>query len=315
MVDYKLLSYRADGRHRSGFLVNGRIHDLARWTLDEADSTLLGVLEEWSSARGRIEQAALRAFESPASGRLAQHVRLASPVLYPPAIYCAGANYRDHVREMAALRGRAPDPDPKMVGQFPWHFVKPSRVVVGDQEIVWLPAASMAVDWEVELIAVIGRKTRNVAVEAALDYVAGYTVANDLSARDLFRRSATPETSPFYFDWLAHKGFDGACPAGPWITPSNQIADPQNLAIGLKVNGLTKQESNTREMIFGVAEQIAHLSSLRTLYPGDLVLTGTPAGVGAARREFLKPGDLVEAWVESIGSLRTSIGYPSFPDS
>src|SRR5882724_1432484 len=113
MVNYKLLSYRVDGGHRSGILVNDRIHDLAMLTLDEADNTVLRVLEEWSSARDRVEQAALRACESSASGHAAEHVRLAAPVLYPSAIYCAGANYGDHMREMAAVRGRALDPDPK----------------------------------------------------------------------------------------------------------------------------------------------------------------------------------------------------------
>src|SRR5882724_5807980 len=162
MANYKLLSYLADGRHRSGILVNGQIHDLAMLTLEEADKTVLGVLEAWSSGRGRVEQAAVRASESFASGRAVEDVRLAAPVLYPSAIYCAGANYGDHVREMAAVSGRTIGPDPKTNGQQPWHFIKPSRVVVGDCETVWLPAASKAVDWEIELVAVIGRKTRKV---------------------------------------------------------------------------------------------------------------------------------------------------------
>ena len=314
MVEYKLLSYASEGRVRSGLLVNDRIHDLAQLTGDEADSSVLGVLEAWTAARARIEQAATRAAQSPAAGQPLAAVRLTAPILYPSAIYCAGANYSDHVREMARASGRELGPDPKAAALRPWHFLKPARAVLAaDNETVWLPRASKTVDWEVELAVVIGRAARDVSVDQALDYVAGYTVANDLSARDLSRRPPIAETAPFFFDWLAHKVFDGSCPLGPWITPAQQIKDPQNLNLGLRINGVMKQESNTGQMIFNIAEQIAHLSSLRTLYPGDLVLTGTPSGVGAGRGEFLKPGDSVEAWIEGIGTLHTPIGEGARP--
>ncbi len=144
-------------------------------------------------------------------------------------------------------------------------------------------------------------------MEKALDYVAGYTIANDLSARDLARRTQLPPTSPFHFDWSAHKGFEGSCPLGPWIVPGAAVPDPQRLAIRLWVNGVIKQDSNTSEMIYSVAEQIAHLSSLATLHPGDLVLTGTPAGVGTPRNEFLQPGDHVEVEIEGLGRLENWI--------
>jgi len=165
------------------------------------------------------------------------------------------------------------------------------------------PRGSQKLDWEAELAAVIGRPARNVPVENALDYIAGYTIADDLSARDLSRRSALPPGNPFHFDWTAHKGFEGSCPLGPWITPAAEVPDPQRLAIRLWVNGVLKQDSNTSRMIFSTAEQISHLSSLATLHPGDLVLTGTPAGVGAGRNEFLQPGDRVEVEIEGLGRL------------
>jgi 2-keto-4-pentenoate hydratase/2-oxohepta-3-ene-1,7-dioic acid hydratase (catechol pathway) len=165
------------------------------------------------------------------------------------------------------------------------------------------PRGSQKLDWEAELVAVIGKAARNVPVEKALDYVAGYSIADDLSARDLSRRSALPPGNPFHFDWTAHKGFEGSCPLGPWITPAAEVPDPQALAIRLWVNGVLKQDSNTSRMIFSTAEQVAHLSSLATLHPGDLVLTGTPAGVGAGRNEFLQPGDRVEIEIEGLGRL------------
>jgi 2-keto-4-pentenoate hydratase/2-oxohepta-3-ene-1,7-dioic acid hydratase in catechol pathway len=150
---------------------------------------------------------------------------------------------------------------------------------------------------------IIGRTAKEVSTDEALDHVAGYTIANDLSARDLSRRAGVSEGSPFRFDWLAHKSFDGACPLGPWITPASAIDDPQSLAIELKVNGQTMQSSHTSKMIFSVAEQIAHLSEKLTLYPGDIILTGTPAGVGSATGRFLAAGDMVSISIEGLGEL------------
>jgi 2-keto-4-pentenoate hydratase/2-oxohepta-3-ene-1,7-dioic acid hydratase in catechol pathway len=307
VITYKLLTYVADDGPRAGLLVQDRVHDLARLTRRDADAAILCVLEDWPAAQTRLQTAARQASEGRAEGQPSAAVRLAAPVLHPSAIYCAGANYRDHSREMAAVSGREEGPDPRAAGMTSWHFLKPSRTVAADRAIVPRPTGCLALDWEVELAAVIGRPARKVRSEAALDHVAGYTVAIDLSARDLFRRAPTAQTSPFFHDWLGHKGFDGACPLGPWITPADQVGDPQSLELGLKVNGIVKQHSNTREMIFSIAEQIADLSAHRTLHPGDLVLTGTPAGVGAARKEFLDPGDHVEAWIEGLGSLNITI--------
>lgn len=309
MIEYKLLTFAEGERSRAGVLVDGRVYDLAALTGDEADSSVLALLQHPERAREKLASAVQQAAGS-ADGKPLGQVKLTAPILYPASIYCAGSNYGDHVREMAAIHNRPPAPDPRSVGLKPWFFIKPSRTVVADHDTVNLPAASKSVDWEVELAAVIGQQARNVSVDQAMDYVFGYTVANDLSARDLNRRPPLPETSPFYSDWLSHKGFDGACPLGPWITPADQIKDPQDLRLGLRLNGVVKQDSNTSEMIYNLAEQIAHLSSLRTLYPGDLVLTGTPAGVGAGRGEFLKPGDKIEAWVDGIGTLHTTIAEP-----
>jgi 2-keto-4-pentenoate hydratase/2-oxohepta-3-ene-1,7-dioic acid hydratase in catechol pathway len=193
-------------------------------------------------------------------------------------------------------------------GEKPWHFVKTSKSsVVGPGAKVKLPAFSKAVDWEVELAAVIGKRTKDVSADKALDCVAGYTIANDLSARDVMRREGNPPTSPFHYDWVSQKCFDGACPLGPWIVPASEIKDPHNLGIKLWIGDELMQDSNTGQMIFDTAEQIAMLSSRVTLQPGDLVLTGTPAGVGMGRKRFLRPGERVRLWIEGIGELTHSV--------
>ncbi|HZN53312.1 MAG TPA: fumarylacetoacetate hydrolase family protein [Methylomirabilota bacterium] len=307
-MPYKLLSYQAGRTARAGVLVEDAVYDAAKVTGVAAHASVLGVLEDWSRARRLLAQAAKRLEAGRGRGRAKgiplKRVKLLAPVLYPGNIYCAGANYTDHMAEMARAQGQAPGPNMKELGEKPWHFVKSSRsAVVGPGARVKLPVYSQMVDWEVELAAVIGRPARDVTVEKALDYVAGYTIADDLSARDVMRRDKNPATSPFHYDWLSQKCFDGACPLGPWIVPASEIPYPQNLALKLWVNDKVMQDSHTGKMIFSTAEQIAMLSSRVTLYPGDLILTGTPAGVGMPRRTFLKAGDTVKLWIEGIGDL------------
>jgi len=230
-------------------------------------------------------------------------VKLLAPIPRPGAIYCAGSNYADHALEMSKLHNRPVEPDPHTQGLKPWHFIKSSHAVAAPGDTIDITAASKTMDWEVELAAVIGRPAKNVSIEKALDYVAGYTICNDLSARDMGRRPHIGETSPFKADWTSHKSFDGSCPMGPWIVPASEVGDPQNLGLKLWVNDILKQDSNSKDMIFNLAEQIERLSNGMTLHPGDLILTGTPAGVGSARGEFLKAGDVVKIWIEKIGTL------------
>ena len=305
-MPYKLLRYQAGQAARAGVLVGDSVYDAAKATGVAAHSSVIGVLEDWSRAHRLLAQASKRIASGKArlKGTPIKRARLLAPVLYPGNIYCAGANYTDHMAEMARAQGQTPGPTMKELGEKPWHFVKSSRSsVVGPGARVKLPIYSQMVDWEVELAAVIGKVARDVRVEKALDHVAGYTIANDLSARDVMKREKNPATSPFHYDWLSQKCFDGSCPLGPWIVPSSDIGSPQNLALKLWVNDTLMQDSLTSKMIFSTAEQIAMLSSRVTLYPGDLVLTGTPAGVGTPRRLFLKPGDRVKLWIENIGEL------------
>ena len=305
-MPYKLLSFRVGQGARAGVLLGDTVYDAAKITGVVAHSSVLGMLEDWSRVRRLLARASkqIESGKARSRGVPLKRVRLLAPVLYPGAIYCAGANYTDHMAEMARAQGQTPGPTMKELGEKPWHFVKTSRSsVVGPGARVKLPAYSQMVDWEVELAAVIGKVARDVPVERALEYVAGYTIANDLSARDVMRRDKNPATSPFHYDWLSQKCFDGSCPLGPWIVPADDLSDPQNLGLKLWVNDKLMQDSSTSKMIFDTAEQIAMLSSRVTLQPGDLVLTGTPAGVGVPRRVFLKPGDTVKLWIEGIGEL------------
>lgn len=305
-LGFALVTYESGGAAAAGIEIEGEVYAAAGCTGVASDGTVLGIVGDWEAARRRLAAVA-KAPQQHAAHRVGKP-HLLAPVLYPGTIYCAGANYADHVAEMNRAQNRAPDPDPRTLGLKSWHFIKAARTVVGPDAVVALPANAKRVDWEVELAAVIGKVAKNVPVERALDHVVGYTVANDLSARDRGPRPAVEPTSPFSHDWVAHKSFDGSCPMGPRIVPADDIADPQHLKIALSVNGVTKQDSNTAQMIFSLAEQIADLSEKCTLYPGDVVLTGTPAGVGAGRGEFLKPGDRVEARIEGIGTLITTIG-------
>ena len=305
-MSYRLLSYLSGREARAGILVEEQVYDPAKITGNAAHADVLAILQDWRIARSSLALAAERiiAGKSRAKGVPVRRLKLLAPVLYPGNIFCAGANYTDHMAEMARARGVEPGPTMKELDEKPWHFIKTSRSsVVGPGAKVKIPAYSRMMDWEVELAAVIGRTAKDLPVDKALDCVAGYTIADDLSARDANHREKNPPASPFHFDWLSHKCFDGSCPLGPWIVPAGEIADPQQLGIRLWVNGELMQDSHTSKMIFGVAEQIAMLSSRVTLQPGDVVLTGTPAGVGMGRKRFLKAGDSVKLWIEGIGDM------------
>ena len=302
MSQYKLATYESAQGPRAGLVVDETIFDLAAATGRASYVTMLDVLRDWDAARRTLSEAADTASKK-AQGRPLQSTKLLPPVTTPGGIFCAGANFSDHMMEMAKVQNIAPEPDPHEVGLKPWHFIKAMHCLAAPDSTVTLPPYSKMVDWEAELTAVIGRPARNVSIERALDHVAGYTVANDLSARDFTKRPHVSDTSPFKYDWLGQKNFEGACPLGPWMVPADAVPDPQNLGIKLWVNDVIKQDSHTTKMIFTLAEQISHLSSLMTLRPGDLILTGTPAGVGLARKEFLKAGDVVKVWVEGVGTL------------
>ncbi len=303
MDGYKLATYQASDGPRAGLVIDDKVFDAAKLTGKSAYASVLGILEDWRTAKGVLRKAAAAAKKSRVKASPLGRTKLLAPVRWPSAIYCAGANYADHAAEMAKRMNRPPEPDPHTQGLKAWHFLKASRVLADPGATVKISALSKEMDWEVELAAVIGRTAKDVPQEKALSYVAGYTAANDLSARDLGRRGNISDTSPFKSDWTKHKTFDGSCPLGPWIVPADDIGDPQSLGLKLWVNDVLKQDSNSKHMIFNLAEQIAQLSRGMTLHPGDLILTG----VGAARGEFLKAGDVVRIWIERIGTLTTKM--------
>lgn len=296
--EHSLLTYSFDGEPRAGVVVGSSVYDLAQLTGVAEYRDLANVLRDWPSASTAIGNAA--AAQDGGGGTSLSDTQVLAPLPDPGTIYCAGANYRDHLEEMARVTGT---PIPTERGVRSWHFIKSGRAVIGPGATVHPPAGSKSVDWEVELAAVIGIRGKDIPRETALDHVAGYTIAIDFSARDLARRDDLPERSPFRMDWLSHKNFDGSCPLGPFLVPADQVEDPQDLDIELLVNGVQKQASNTKHMIYSLADQIHDLSSRITLWPGDIILTGTPAGVGSARGEFLSSGDVVTARVRGMGEL------------
>jgi 2-keto-4-pentenoate hydratase/2-oxohepta-3-ene-1,7-dioic acid hydratase in catechol pathway len=223
-------------------------------------------------------------------------VTLLAPIPRPRKnIFGIGLNYTEHVAESA----RALDTSDALPKE-PVIFSKPPTAVVAWNDPIRHNAkVTQQLDWETELAVVIGQTARRVAEADALDHVFGYTVINDVSARDCRRAG----------QWIVSKGQDSFAPMGPAIVTRDEITDPQNLNMWTRVNGVEKQNSNTRFMLFNVAQLIADISSVMTLEPGDIIATGTPAGVGAGRdpQEFMWPGDVVECHVEGIGTLRNPI--------
>jgi len=238
-------------------------------------ATLRGLLNAGDGAL----MAARRAVDDPKAPTVETGtIRFLAPMPDPQKIVCLGLNYRDHAAE-----GGVPIPkDPVL-------FSKYATALIGHGEAIVLPPVSKEVDYEAELVVVIGKRGRDIAPEAGLEHVAGYTIGHDVSARDW-------QLTKDGRQWMAGKTFDTFAPTGPVLVTADEVPDPQALPIRLRLNGQTMQESNTREMIFPVAFVVAYLSQIFTLEPGDLIFTGTPSGVGMSRKPpvFLKAGDVVE---------------------
>lgn len=298
---YRLVSFRSgSGEPQAGALVGGRVYPVSNLVSDLRDgSSVLGLLREWDKAHPQLD-AATKNLSKDGGVALAE-VTLLAPILYPGALYCAGANYWDHLEEMAEIAKKVTGKAPSMQkAADPYFFMKNTAGgIIGTNASARLPSFSKQVDWEAELGVVIGKQCRHVAEDKAFDVVAGYLIVNDLSARDLMKR----EGSPFGMDWIGQKCFEDAAPMGPWLTPAAYVDDPNSLAIKLWVSGVLKQNSNTSKLVHGIAEQIVYLSKHFTLFPGDVIATGTPAGVGMPRGEFLKVGDEVKIEIESCGTL------------
>jgi 2-keto-4-pentenoate hydratase/2-oxohepta-3-ene-1,7-dioic acid hydratase in catechol pathway len=304
----KLITFSADGHTRLGALVNNDVIDLAAAaaleygdgastnpTVLAALTNMQDCLTHWAQTHpllqdllGKVD-ASYRATVGSVRYPLDQ-VKLEAPVPNPGKIACIGLNYADHCREQDV-----PLPErPLLFAKFP------SAVIAPGEDINWPAGASSQVDYEAELAVVIGRTASRVRRENALAHIAGYTIVNDVSARDVQFADG---------QWIRGKSFDTFCPMGPYMLTADEIEDPQNLTIKCEVNGKSLQDSNTFEMIFPVAEIIAFISRTSTLNPGDVICTGTPAGVGVFRdpKVFLNPGDVVSIEIEKLGQLKNQV--------
>ena len=268
-------SFFSDPTPRAGLLLGDEILDL----------TPLGV-PDTANAMALGAEALGQALTMPETSRIAlSGARLLAPIPRPPRIFCVGLNYRDHAVES------------KMeIPKVPTLFLKLPSAVIGPGETVRIPALTREPDYEVELALIIGKAGRNIAAENWREHVFGYTILNDVSARDV--QLATSQ-------WTLGKSFDTFCPIGPAIVTADEIPDPHALDIRLSIGGEILQHSNTRELIFKAPELIAYLSAITPLEPGDIISTGTPAGVGLGRtpRRWLQPGETMVAEVEGLGRL------------
>jgi len=264
---------------------------------DIARLSVTDIIRRWDGLEARIDQLAVAADNGARQGivALARNPRTAVP-FQPFRIFGAASNYIEHAAEMETKLAAKVD-------STPFVFMKSQSSIIGPDEPVVLPPESQKVDWEVELGVVIGKAGRRIPEVRALDHVAGYVVVNDISARDLTRRT----DFPFSHDWFRGKSFDSFTPVGPWFVPKSCVPDLHRLRLTLSVNGEMMQDGTSADMIFNAFEQIAYLSRLLELRPTDLLATGTPAGVGMARGIFLKPGDQMVAGIEHVGTIANPV--------
>lgn len=262
---------------------NDRVVDIGKH-MPDAPTSMIGILERLDRLRGALTERA----RGPGDHALAD-VRLGPPVPRPGKILALGLNYRDHAAEAKMA-----------LPEVQTWFSKMTTSTNGPYDPVDLPRVSDKLDYEAELAFVIGKRVKHATRDQAKGAIAGYCCANDVSVRDWQLRTT---------QFVVGKSFDTHCPFGPWITTADEVPDPQSLRIQAWVNGESRQDSNTREMVFDVYAMVEHLSQAMTLEPGDLVLTGTPAGVGAVRnpRVYMKAGDVVRVEIERLGHIENRI--------
>lgn len=295
----------------------------------QAPSTL-ALFEQWATAEPVLQAAAdaLSSLSTPAARVLSERwVPMASLTVHPPVasrqILMSGANYFKHVVDLIVDMGPGKSPGTEGMGPTelrayaealmtrrrtegaPYVFSKPVSVLSGAFDPIVIPAFAKEPDWELELAVVIGAPARQVKKADAMRYVAGYTIANDITNRDWVW--ARGEMKPMGTDWLSAKSCPTYLPVGPCIVPASQVADPQQLQLQLKLNGQTMQDESSSDMIFGVARLIEHISSVVQLLPGDLICTGSPAGNGTHYNRFLQPGDVMEGSITGLGTQRTPV--------
>ncbi len=242
-------------------------------------------------------------------------VKLLAPVPRPGKVIALAGNYSEHIREAGLELGLSDSPRQTTV---PRPFLMPPTAVIGPNEQIPWPSYSEKIDYEIELAVVIGKRAKSVSVDESLDYVAGYTICNDVSARSVtFAKRRAERPWDEFYDWLNGKWADGFLPMGPYLLTCDEVADVQNLEMTLTVNGEVRQKASTSQMIYPVADIVSFLSYIMTLEPGDVIATGTPAGVAMAPLscfaiskgdKFLQPGDVIECTIENLGTLTNTLG-------
>ena len=300
----RLATYRSGSSPRLGIVRGEQIIDVAALEGFADTSDMLSLIDQGDGAFSRLRDALSAASDEQLRRAGALHelasVHLLAPIPRPRKnIFCLGRNYVDHALESTLARS-----DKGEVPEDPIFFTKATTAINGPfDDVLMDPAISDEMDWEGELGVIIGRAGKNIRAGQALDYIFGYTVLNDVTARDLQTK---------HKQWFKGKSLDGACPMGPWIVTRDEIPDPHTLDLRVRVNGVLKQEANTRLLIFNLPAIIEVLSIGLTLEPGDIIATGTPAGVGFARKppEYLHPGDVVETEIDGIGTMRNRIAGP-----
>ncbi|HEX6715043.1 MAG TPA: fumarylacetoacetate hydrolase family protein [Thermoleophilaceae bacterium] len=304
----------SDGHPLAAIVRDGRAAPLASHL--GAERSIRELVDDWDAAFPALQALADR-LEPQAYELAVDDMRPLPPLLPPGQIFQAGANYRKHVLDLMAgaeARGDSSDGltaaardaaraelEERLEHGNPFVFLGSAHAMIGARDEIVLPADCAQPDWELELAAVIGRHARRVPRDRALDYVAGYTICNDLTSRDALIR---PDARGLGLDWLAGKNSPTFLPTGPLFVPAAHVGDPMDLQIVLKVNGRTMQDESTADMVFDVAALIAFVSNVAELRAGDLLLTGSPAGNGASLNVFLAPGDVMEGTITGLGLQR-----------
>jgi 2-keto-4-pentenoate hydratase/2-oxohepta-3-ene-1,7-dioic acid hydratase in catechol pathway len=306
----KLVTYSNNASVSCGLLVDNHIIDIpSARSIKNPPKTILEILEKGTSFLDELQSILHSKSVSPIKIPLAS-VKLLAPIPRPGKVLALAGNFSEHIKEAAIKRGfklGLSDSSPR--NTVPRPFLKPSTVVAGPGEQIPWPEYSEQIDYELELGVVIGKKIKSVNPDVALHAVAGCTILNDVSARSVtFKHGRIDRPWDEFYDWLNGKWADGFLPMGPCLTTADEIADMQNLDMELKVNGQTRQKANTSQMIFPVADIVSFLSRIMTLEPGDIIATGTPAGVAVATGNFLKAGDLIECSIQKLGTLTNTLG-------
>lgn len=305
----RLATYLHQQQRRVGVVVAEQVYDLAAClqASGQGDAALAGdMLTLLAGGQRALDQAkAAVAWAqqqgTPAGVQPLSAVNLCAPIPCPGKLLCLAGNYASHIEEGGGkFAGKE-----KMIPRF---FMKPCTAVVGTGDAIRVPASTGFADWELELAVVIGKTGRDLTAAQAAEHIVGYTIFNDISARNLaFRQQLPQQEGDWFFDWLVGKWLDTFGPMGPWLTTADEVPHPDNLRMQLWYNGQLQQDANTGQMVFSPAEAIAFISQFVTLQPGDIISTGTPAGVGQTKKLRLNPGDHIRGEIEGLGVLENSV--------